>query len=95
MSSVYKSEKVRLLSIIETLDLKAENVLLTNDERLCLNNANDALAKLRRDEETKWAQRAKVKHVQEGWNNTKYFHLVANGKHIKKNFFNWNKMRVQ
>jgi hypothetical protein len=95
MSSVYKSEKVRLLSIIETLDLKAENVLLTNDERLCLNNANDPLAKLRRDEETKWAQRAKVKHVQEGGNNTKYFHLVANGKHRKKKKFNWNKMRVQ
>jgi hypothetical protein len=53
MSSVYKSEKVRLLSITETLNLKAKNILLTNDERLCLNNANDALAKLRRDEETK------------------------------------------
>jgi hypothetical protein len=60
-----------------------------------LNNANDALAKLRRDEETKLAQRAKVKHVQEGGNNTKYFPLVANGKNRKKNFFNWNNMRVQ
>jgi hypothetical protein len=64
--------------------LKAENVLLSNDVRLCLNNANDALAKLRRDEETKWTQRAKIKHVQEGGNNTKYFHLVANGKRKKK-----------
>jgi hypothetical protein len=42
---------------------------------------------LRRDEETKWAQRAKVKHVQEGGNNTKYFHLVANGKHRKNKIF--------
>jgi hypothetical protein len=45
------------------------------------------LAKLRRDEETKWAQRAKVKHIQEGSNNTKYFHLIANGKHRRKKIF--------
>jgi hypothetical protein len=67
--------------------LKAENFVLTNDERISLNNANDALANLQRDEETKWAQRAKEKHVQEGGNNMKYFHLVANGKHIKKKIF--------
>jgi hypothetical protein len=42
---------------------------------------------LRREEETKWAQQAKVKHVQEGGNNTKYFHLIANGKHRKKKIF--------
>jgi hypothetical protein len=35
----------------------------------------------------KWAQRAKVKNVQEGGNNTKYFHLVANGKHRRKKIF--------
>ena len=43
--------------------------------------------KLRRDEESKWAQRAKVKHIQEGGNNTKYFHLIANGKHRRKKIF--------
>jgi hypothetical protein len=36
------------------LDLKAETILLLEDERRCLKNANDELAKLRRDEETKW-----------------------------------------
>jgi hypothetical protein len=91
MSSVYKSEKVLLTSIIDTLDLKAESTLLSDDERLCLKNANEELAKLRRDEDSKWAQRAKVKHVQEGGNNIKYFHLVANGKHRKKNFFQLEK----
>jgi hypothetical protein len=40
-----------------------------------------------RDEETKWVQHAKVKHIQEGGDNTKYFHLIANGKHRKKKFF--------
>jgi hypothetical protein len=49
--------------------------------------SDECLAKLRRAEETKWAQRAKVKHVQEGGNNTKYFHLIANGKHRKKKIF--------
>jgi hypothetical protein len=33
-----------------------------------------ALAKLWRDEETKCAQCTKVKHIQGGGNNTKYFH---------------------
>jgi hypothetical protein len=46
MSSTYKSEKVRLTSIIEALDLKAESTLLNDEEHLCLRNANDELAKL-------------------------------------------------
>jgi hypothetical protein len=56
---------------------------LSNAELDSLHRANDELAILRREEETKWAQRAKVKHIQEGGDNTKYFHLVA-----KRNFFN-------
>jgi hypothetical protein len=28
-----------------------------------------------------------VKHIQEGGDNTKYFHLIANGKHRKKKIF--------
>ena len=40
-----------------------------------------------RSEEAKWAQRAKVKHIQEGGDNTRYFHLIANGKHRKKRIF--------
>jgi hypothetical protein len=46
-------------------------------------DANDDTAKLRRNEESKWVQHAKVKNVQEGGNNTKYFHLIANGKHMR------------
>jgi hypothetical protein len=59
-----------------------------------MKHANEKLGKLRRDEESKWAQRAKLKHIQEGGNNTKYFHLVANGKHQKKKI-NSNKTREQ
>jgi hypothetical protein len=52
-----------------------------------LRDATDHINQLRRDEETKWAERAKIKHVQEGGNNTKYFHLIANGRHRKKKIF--------
>jgi hypothetical protein len=44
-----------------------------------MREANDKLAKFIRDEETKWAQWAKVKLIKEDANNTKYFHLIANG----------------
>ena len=87
LSGAYKKEKERLLNIIDTLDKKAEVVALNENERICMRNANDELAKLRRDEESKWAQRAKVKHIQESGDNTKYFHLIANGKHRRKRIF--------
>jgi hypothetical protein len=66
LSGVYRNERNRLIKIIEELDLKAETSVLTMAENSSLREANDLLGKLRRDEELKWAQRAKVKHVQEG-----------------------------
>jgi hypothetical protein len=66
LSGVYRNERDRLIKIIEELDLKAETSVLTMAENSSLREANDLLGKLRRDEELKWAQRAKVKHVQEG-----------------------------
>jgi hypothetical protein len=66
---------------------KAEITSLNEDERHTLRSTNDVVAKLRRDEESKWAQRAKVKHIQAGRDNTKYFHLIANGKHRRKKIF--------
>jgi hypothetical protein len=87
ISGEYKKEKERLLNIIDSLDIKAETSPLNESERLLKKDSDERLAKLRRDEETKWAQRAKVKHIQEGGENTKYFHLIANGKHRKKKIF--------
>jgi mannosylglycoprotein endo-beta-mannosidase len=40
-----------------------------------------------REEELKWYQRAKVKHLLEGDANTKYYHLLANGRHRKTHIF--------
>jgi hypothetical protein len=87
LSGKYKKEKERLLNIIDFLDIQAESCPLNDEERAELRKANELLNKLRRDEETKWAQRAKIKHIQEGGNNMKYFHLIANGKHRKKKIF--------
>jgi hypothetical protein len=47
---------------------------------------------IRCDEETEWSRHAMVKHVQEGGNNTKYFHLVTNRRHRKKNNFQLEQM---
>ena len=87
LSGKYRKEKERFLAIIEELDLKAESAMLTVSERDALKEANDKITKLRREEEIKWLQRAKTKHIQEGGTNTRYFHLIANGKHRKKKIF--------
>jgi hypothetical protein len=41
-----------------------------------------------REEELKWYERAKVKTLLEGDANTRFFHLVANGRHRKQCIFN-------
>src|SRR4051812_22628712 len=38
-----------------------------------------------REEEMKWALRAKVSTIVQGDDNTQFFHMIANGKHKTKN----------
>jgi hypothetical protein len=66
LSRKYKRENERLLNIIDMLDIKAESMPLSFVERTELKQDNENLNKLRREEEIKWAQRAKVKYIQEG-----------------------------
>jgi hypothetical protein len=75
LSGVYNEEKERLLLLIDELDVKAESSPLSAVKRAAKTEVDEYLAKLRCNEETKWTQRAKVKHVQEGGNNIKYFHF--------------------
>jgi hypothetical protein len=84
MSGKYKLERDRLSCIFYFLDKKSETSVLSDIEREALKKSNDELAMLRRFKDSKWAQHAKVRHIQEGGNNTKYVHLVANGKHRRK-----------
>ena len=46
--------------------------------------AEEKLRNLLREEEMKWALRAKVRQVVEGDHNTQFFHMIVNGKHRKK-----------
>jgi hypothetical protein len=84
---VYKQTKVDLQSIINDLDIAVEVRDLTEPEQENLSQSQDQLTKLLREEEIKYYQRAKVKDVLLGDNNTRYFQMVANDKHQKKRNF--------
>ena len=86
-SSEYKIQKDMLLSLIQTLDLKAESTILQPAELQVKTEAEKRLKGLLREEELKWALRAKVRKVVQGDANTQFFHLIANGKHRKKRIF--------
>jgi hypothetical protein len=81
ISGDYKKEKIEILNMLDSLDKKAENIMLQPDElnlKQCLNNR---LAHMLREEEIKWSQWVKVKELLEGDYNTKYFQFIANGKY--------------
>jgi mannosylglycoprotein endo-beta-mannosidase len=87
ISATNKREKSQLLDKLNMLDKKAENSPLDQDELNLKHVMNERLADLLREEELKWYQRAKAKNLLEGDANTKYFHLVANGKYRKSRIF--------
>ena len=75
------------MAFIDVLDKKAEFSVLSTAELASLKQAKNDLAKLLREEELYWYQRSKAKHLLEGDSNTKYYHLLANGKHRKQMIF--------
>jgi hypothetical protein len=80
-------KKRELLDKLTSLDKKAKQTLLSPQEinlKYCLNNH---LAQLLHEEEVKWYQRAKAKHLLQGDMNTKYFQLLTNGKYRKTRIF--------
>ena len=84
---VYKAQKENLQTVVNNLDTMAETRLLTDGKIEQLEKARDDLIKLLREEELKFYQRAKATDVLLGDNNTKYFQMIANGKHRKKHIF--------
>jgi len=82
-----RREKKKLFRLAGELDLKAETQLLNQQELDLKQSLNTRIAQLHREEEIKWFQRAKTKNLLEGDNNTKYFHMVANGKRRKTRIF--------
>ena len=90
---VYKAQKENLQSIVMNLDTQAENRTLTDEERNQLESTRDELIKLTWEEELKYYQWAKVTDGLLGDNNTRYFQMVANGKHRKKRIFSLEHVR--
>jgi exonuclease III len=83
----YKKEKKTLLSLVNDLDKKAETDRLSDQEINLKHYLKERLVTLLREEELKWYERAKVKTLLEGDTNTRFFHLVANGKHRKQHIY--------
>ena len=86
MASI-NNKKKDLQSTIVNLDVEAEERDLSDAEREQLALARDSLSALLREEELKYFQWAKVKDVLLGDNNTRYFQMIANGKHRKKHIY--------
>jgi hypothetical protein len=81
-----KKEK-DMLDKHDSLDKKSETTVLTPQEVDLKQSLNTRLSELLREEEIKWYQRSKAKHLLEGDANTKYFHWLANGRHRKKRIY--------
>ena len=64
--------------------MKAESTLLNMSDRNTKIEAEKKLQTLLREEEMKWALRAKVTKVVHGDDNTQFFRMIANGKHRTK-----------
>ncbi len=86
-SGTYRKEKVELSAKADELDKKAEVQILIRHELDLKNYLKNRLAHLSREEEIKWYQRSKTKHLIERDRNTKYYHMIANGKHRKTKIF--------
>ena len=71
----------------DDLDKKAESQPRSSREVDLKNFYKERLTFLLREEEIKWYRRAKTTRLLYGDCNTKYFHLVANGKHMKTMLF--------
>mgnify|MGYP005817126497 CR=1 FL=1 len=84
LSGIYKVEKEQLLTLIQSLDVKAETTVLPAWELHAKLDTEMRMKELIREEELKWALRSKVRRVVQGDPNTQFFHMIANGKHIKK-----------
>jgi mannosylglycoprotein endo-beta-mannosidase len=78
-----RRDKSNLLAKIDVLDIKAETFLLSPQEVELRHHLKGQLTKLLREEKIYWLQRSKATMLLQGDNNTKYFHMVANGRHRK------------
>ena len=69
------------------MDRKAESTLLSEQEIASKRVLSVELRKLLREAELYWLQRSKATRLLQGDNNTKYFQLLANGRHRKTKIY--------
>jgi exonuclease III len=84
VAGTYKKEKKAILDLLHKIDKKGEHGCLSDQEINLKQYLKERLVTLLREEELKWYERAKIKTLLEGDSNTRFFHLVANGKHRKQ-----------
>jgi hypothetical protein len=72
-----------LLQQLDVLDIKAASNLLSQQELEYRHCSLTKLTKLQNEEELYWLQCSKAMKLIQEDNNTKYFHLLANGRHRK------------
>jgi len=82
-----KKKKSFLLQQLDILDRKAESTLLSPQELEHKRVLSAELSGLLREEELYWFQRSKATRLLQGNANTRYFQLVANGRHRKTRIF--------
>jgi hypothetical protein len=87
MNGTYKKEKNDILNKLEQRDKKSELTMLSPQELDVKHCLKLRLMQLLREEEIKWYQRSKANNLLQGDSNTKYFHLVENGKRRKSQNF--------
>jgi len=73
--------------MLDQLDKKSKNERFEGWEIDLKQTLKTRLVQLLREEGIKWYQRGKTTKILQGDMNTKYFHLIANGKHRKTRIF--------
>jgi len=78
-----RKKKRTLMEVLDVLDRKSETILLSPQEMEKKHYLSTELNKLLREEEIYWLQRSKATTLLQGDDNTKYFQLLASGRHRK------------
>ena len=82
-----KKKKIPHLHQLDILDRKAESMLLSPQELEHKHVLSAELSEMHREEELYWFQRSKATRLLQGDTNTRYFQLVANGRHSRTRIF--------